>query len=47
VFLESFPDPDRLSATELRQLAEPEGFSFRDSTGTIWQDIVRFDRFGG
>ncbi|WP_164478592.1 class I SAM-dependent methyltransferase [Mycolicibacterium stellerae] len=47
VFLESFPDPDRLSAPELRELAEPAGFSFRDSAGTIWQDIVRFDRFGG
>jgi ubiquinone/menaquinone biosynthesis C-methylase UbiE len=47
VFLEGFPDPDRLSGTELRQLAEPEGFSFRDSTGTIWADIVRFDRLGG
>lgn len=47
VFLEGFPDPDRLSVAELRELAEPEGFSFRDSTGTIWQDIVRFDRLGG
>jgi ubiquinone/menaquinone biosynthesis C-methylase UbiE len=47
VFLEGFPDPDRLSVAELRELAEPEGFSFRDSAGTIWQDIVRFDRLGG
>ena len=46
-FLEGFPDPDRLSATELRELAEPAGFGFRDSTGTIWYDIVRFDRLGG
>lgn len=44
VFLEAFPDPDRLSEAELRELAEPEGFSFRDSTGSIWHDIVRFDR---
>jgi predicted O-methyltransferase YrrM len=32
---------------QARRKLEPEGFSFRDSTGTIWQDIVRFDRLAG
>lgn len=44
VFLEAFPDPDRLSESELRDLAEPEGFTFGDSTGSIWYDIVRFTK---
>jgi SAM-dependent methyltransferase len=44
VFLEGFPDPDRLSVQDLRQLAEPEDFSFVDAKGTRWHDIVRFRR---
>ncbi len=44
VFYEYFPDPDRLSATELRELAEPEGFSFRDDRGDRWSDLIRFTR---
>jgi ubiquinone/menaquinone biosynthesis C-methylase UbiE len=43
VFMEGFPDPDRLSAAELRELAEPQGFRLRDARGTIVRDIVRFD----
>jgi arsenite methyltransferase len=42
IFEEVFSDPDRLSTTELRALAEPEGFAFVSATGTRWQDIVRF-----
>ncbi len=41
--MEGFPDPDRLSTDDLRELAEPEGFRLRDSSGTIVADIVRFD----
>ena len=43
VFMEGFPDPDRLSTNELRELAEPHGFRLRDAGGTIVRDIVRFD----
>jgi ubiquinone/menaquinone biosynthesis C-methylase UbiE len=44
VFFERFPDPDRLSAPELRELTEPEGFDFLDTNGNVWHDIVRFRR---
>lgn len=44
VFEEVFSDPDRLSETELRAVAEPEGFELVSATGTMWQDIVRFRR---
>jgi hypothetical protein len=44
VFAERFPDPDRLSVAELRELAEPAGFEFLDLSGNIWQDVVRFSR---
>ena len=44
VFREAFPDPDRLSVEQLRELAEPEGFEFLDSTGSVWQDVIRFRR---
>jgi len=37
-----FPDPDRLSVRELRDLAEPEGFDFVETSGTRWKDIVSF-----
>jgi ubiquinone/menaquinone biosynthesis C-methylase UbiE len=42
VFLEMFPDPDRLSVRELRDLAEPEGFAFVDSEGNRWRQVVSF-----
>jgi ubiquinone/menaquinone biosynthesis C-methylase UbiE len=42
VFAETFPDPDRLSVQELRDLAEPEGFEFVQATGNRWHDVVRF-----
>jgi ubiquinone/menaquinone biosynthesis C-methylase UbiE len=44
VFLEMFPDPDRLSVRELRDLAEPESFDFVEATGNRWNDIVSFRR---
>jgi hypothetical protein len=34
VFAEMFPDPDRLSVQELRDLAEPEDFEFVLATET-------------
>jgi ubiquinone/menaquinone biosynthesis C-methylase UbiE len=42
VFVELFPDPDRLSVRQLRDLAEPEGFQFVETTGSRWEDIVGF-----
>jgi ubiquinone/menaquinone biosynthesis C-methylase UbiE len=42
VFVEMFPDPDRLSVPQLRGLAEPEGFEFAEATGNRWETIVRF-----
>ncbi len=42
VFLEMFPDPDRLSERELRDLAEPEGFEFVEKSGNRLKDIVTF-----
>jgi ubiquinone/menaquinone biosynthesis C-methylase UbiE len=42
VFVELFPDPDRLSVRQLRDLAEPEGFEFVEATGNRWEDIVEF-----
>ena len=42
VFVELFPDPDRLSVQELRDLVEPENFEFVDATGSRFEDIVRF-----
>jgi ubiquinone/menaquinone biosynthesis C-methylase UbiE len=42
VFVEMFPDPDRLSAQELRDLAEPEDFDFVKATGNRWAHIARF-----
>jgi ubiquinone/menaquinone biosynthesis C-methylase UbiE len=44
VFAETFPDPDRLSVAELRDLAEPDGFEFVEATGNRWHDVVRFRR---
>jgi ubiquinone/menaquinone biosynthesis C-methylase UbiE len=44
VFAETFPDPDRLSVEELRDLAEPENFEFVEATGNRWHDVVRFRR---
>jgi ubiquinone/menaquinone biosynthesis C-methylase UbiE len=44
VFVEAFPDPDRLSVQALRDLAEPEGFQLHVAEGTTWRDIVRFKR---
>jgi ubiquinone/menaquinone biosynthesis C-methylase UbiE len=42
VFAEAFPDPDRMSVRELRDLVEPENFVFVQATGNRWHDIVRF-----
>lgn len=42
VFAEAFPDPDRISVQELRDLAEPENFEFVEATGNRWRDFVRF-----
>jgi ubiquinone/menaquinone biosynthesis C-methylase UbiE len=44
VFLEGFPDPDRLSVAELRALVEPAGFLLQEASGNRWHDIVRFRR---
>jgi SAM-dependent methyltransferase len=44
VFVEAFPDPDRLSVPTLRGLAEPSGFVFDRCDGTAWRDVVRFRR---
>jgi ubiquinone/menaquinone biosynthesis C-methylase UbiE len=46
VFAEMFPDPDRLSVRDLRDLAEPAGFDFVAATGGRWTDIVTFRRAG-
>jgi hypothetical protein len=37
-----FPDPDRLSVRELRDLVEPEDFDFVQSTGSRWKELVSF-----
>lgn len=42
VFAVAFPDPDRMSVRDLRELAEPESFEFVEATGNRWHDIVRF-----
>jgi ubiquinone/menaquinone biosynthesis C-methylase UbiE len=42
VFAETFPDPDRLSVQDLRDLVEPEDFDFVEATGNRWHDLVRF-----
>ncbi len=42
VFAETFPDPDRLSVQQLRDLAEPEGFEFVEAVGNRWRDVVCF-----
>jgi ubiquinone/menaquinone biosynthesis C-methylase UbiE len=42
VFAEAFPDPDRISVQQLRDLAEPENFKFVEATGSRWRDFVRF-----
>ncbi|SOX51433.1 class I SAM-dependent methyltransferase [Mycobacterium ahvazicum] len=44
VFAEAFPDPDRMSVWELRDLVEPENFEFAQATGNRWHDIVPFRR---
>jgi len=44
VFVEMFPDPDRLSVRELRDLAEPENFSFVEAAGNRFREIVRFHK---
>ena len=44
ILVESFPDPDRLSVSTLRELAEPEGFSLHVAEGTTWRDVVTFSR---
>jgi ubiquinone/menaquinone biosynthesis C-methylase UbiE len=44
VFAEAFPDPDRMSVRELRDLVEPEDFVFVEASGNHWHDIVRFRR---
>lgn len=42
VFVETFPDPDRLSVSQLRDLVEPERFELVEATGNRWRDIVCF-----
>jgi ubiquinone/menaquinone biosynthesis C-methylase UbiE len=42
VFAELFPDPDRLSVQQLRELVEPENFEFVDATESRLEDVVRF-----
>jgi len=42
IFAETFPDPDRSSVQQLRDLAEPAGFTFVDATGNRWQHVVVF-----
>jgi ubiquinone/menaquinone biosynthesis C-methylase UbiE len=42
VFAEAFPDPDRLSVQQLRELAEPAAFDFVGSDGNRWRDVVTF-----
>src|SRR6202453_1892276 len=44
VFLEMFPDPDRLNVQALRDLAEPENFDFVEAKGSRWAEIVSFRR---
>ncbi|MGV9800163.1 class I SAM-dependent methyltransferase [Mycobacterium sp. NPDC003449] len=44
VFREGFPDPDRLSVTDLRELVDIDDFVFQDAIGDRWHDIVRFRR---
>lgn len=44
MIVEYFPDPDRLSVSTLRELAEPEGLEFERVDGTAWRDVVRFRR---
>jgi ubiquinone/menaquinone biosynthesis C-methylase UbiE len=46
VFAEAFPDPDRLSVRQLRDLAEPANFEFVEATGTRWRDVVVFRNSG-
>jgi ubiquinone/menaquinone biosynthesis C-methylase UbiE len=42
VFAESFPDPDRLSERELRDLVEPENFEFVGATGNRLETVAHF-----
>jgi ubiquinone/menaquinone biosynthesis C-methylase UbiE len=44
VVVEYFPDPDRLSVSTLRELAEPAGLAFERADGTARRDVVRFRR---
>jgi ubiquinone/menaquinone biosynthesis C-methylase UbiE len=44
VFVEMFPDPDRLSVRELRELVEPEHFEFVEATENRWETVARFRR---
>jgi ubiquinone/menaquinone biosynthesis C-methylase UbiE len=44
VFVEAFPDPDRQSVAQLRELAEPRGFVLQSWEGTTWRDVVQFRR---
>jgi len=46
VFAETFPDPDRLSVQQLRDLAEPENFEFVEAAGNWWCDVVSFRNRG-
>jgi ubiquinone/menaquinone biosynthesis C-methylase UbiE len=46
VFAETFPDPDRFSVPDLRDLAEPSGFQFVSATGNRWRDVVVFRNAG-
>jgi ubiquinone/menaquinone biosynthesis C-methylase UbiE len=42
VFVETFPDPDRLSVRQLRDLAEPENFEYVEASGNRWETVAKF-----
>jgi ubiquinone/menaquinone biosynthesis C-methylase UbiE len=42
VFVETFPDPDRLSVRALRDLAEPENFEFVEASGNRFETVAKF-----
>lgn len=44
VFVEAFPDPDRLGVNTLRELVEPAGFTLDRASGGRFRDVVRFRR---
>jgi ubiquinone/menaquinone biosynthesis C-methylase UbiE len=47
VFAEMFPDPDRLSVRELRDLVEPENFEFIEASGNRFETVAKFHNGDG